>query len=199
MNRFKYSLLTLLLVVGIAAGAAGKAQRFAVIDLDKVFREYYKSRIAEEAIRQQGEIYRSYLLKLNEQHQKLQQESARQLMNAQNIALSDAERQRSVRAAELKKREVEEKKAEIELYASDRSKDLRRIEEEKRAEIMREIMAEVKRRAAAEGYDFVLDSSGKSFNQQPVLLVYPSGDDLTDRVVVELNRRATPVKNNPQP
>lgn len=201
----KQFFLAALLLAGLVLPAGAeppqpKMQRIAVVDLDKVFREYYKSRIAEEAIRQQGEVYRSYLLKLNEQHQKLQEEASRLLMNAQNIALSDEERRRSVRSAEEKRREVEEKKSEIELYASERSKDLRRVEEDKRQEIMRDILLELKRRSTAEGYDFVFDSSGKTLNQQPGVLLFPASVDLTAQLIAELNRRATiPAKPSAPP
>ena len=41
---------------------ASGTERIAVVDLDKVFREYYKSRIAEDAIRAQGETCRGYLV-----------------------------------------------------------------------------------------------------------------------------------------
>ena len=54
-----------------------------------------------------------------------------------------------------------------------------------------------KARAEAEKIDFVFDSSGKTFNQQPALLYYPIHVDLTDKIITELNRRAT--EKNPQP
>lgn len=189
-------MLLCFMCVGIWSVSAAEV-RFAVVDLEKVFQEYYKSKIAENTIRQQGEVYRTYLLKLNEQYQQLQQEASKLLMNSQNIALSNEERQRSIAAAEEKRRELQQKKAEIDLYAKERTQDLRKLEEKKRSEITGEIKAAVKRRAEAEKIDFVFDSSGKTFNQQPALLYYPTHVDLTDKIITELNRRAT--EKNPQP
>ena len=42
----------------------------------------------------------------------------------------------------------------------------------------------------AEKFDFVFDASGRTLNQQPALLVYPEYSDLTERVIIELNRPA---------
>ncbi len=197
MKRIGFMLTLFAALLAFGLGAA-ENQRFAVVDLEKVFREFYKSRIAEDAIKSQSEIYRAYLLKLNEQLQQLQKEAATLLLNAQNIALTETERRDSVRAAEAKKREVDEKKAEIELYGTERSQDLRRMEQGKRVEVMNEIMAEVRRRAAAEGYGFVLDSSGRTMNDQPAVLVFPPADDITAQVIAELNRtRTAPQPTNP--
>ena len=44
------------------------------------------------------------------------------------------------------------------------------------------------RRAAAEGYSFVFDSSGRTLNEQPAVLCFPAGCDLTEAVIRELNR-----------
>lgn len=183
----KQILLMLCCTVSLCAAAA---PRFGVVNFEKVFREYYKSKIAEDTIRRQGEIYRNYLLKLNEQHQQLQKEASTLLLNSQNIALSAEERQRSINAVEAKRKEIQQKKAEIELYAKERTQDLRRIESQKRKEITDEINAAVKRRAAAEKFDFVFDSSGKTLNQQPALLVFPEYSDMTERIITELNRSA---------
>ena len=51
-----------------------------------------------------------------------------------------------------------------------------------------EIKKEIERRAAAEGYSFVFDSSGRTLNEQPAVLFFPAGCDLTEAVIRELNR-----------
>ena len=180
----------LLVICCAVAFCVEAAPRFGVVNYEKIFREYYKSKIAEDTIRRQSEIYRQYLLKLNEQHQQLQKEASALLLNSQNIALSNEERQRSINAVEAKRKEIQQKKAEIELYARERTQDLRRIEAQKRKEITTEINAAVKRRAAAEKIDFVFDCSGRTLSQQPALLVYPEYSDITERIITELNRTA---------
>ena len=42
-----------------------------VVDLERIFREYYKSKIAEELIRQQATVYRNYLKKTETEHNQI--------------------------------------------------------------------------------------------------------------------------------
>ena len=76
-------------------------------------------------------------------------------------------------------------------------KSIRELERVKRAEIVADIEKCVRKRAAAEGYLYVFDSSGRTMNEQPALLVFPASCDLTKVVIEDLNRTA--VKVNPPP
>ena len=184
-----------LLLAGAAAFSA--ESRIAVIDLERVFREYYRSRIAEEVIRQQAAAYRTYLARLNEELRKLADAARTAQSNALNIALAPAEKQKVEQEAIAARNAVREKEAEIKLFVEERSSDMRRLESTKRAEIMTEIRREVAKRASAEGFDFVIDRSGKTMNDQPALLVYPERCDITNSVLRELNRsRSQPEKKN---
>ena len=53
---------------------------------------------------------------------------------------------------------------------------------------MADIYKEIDRRAAAEGFNFIFDSSGKTLNEQPMVLRFPASCDLTEVVIRELNR-----------
>lgn len=187
MKRTFGKLLILLTLVS-AVTVAAEAQRFAVVNLEKVFREYYKSRIAEDAIKQQAEVYRNYLVKQNSQLIQLKREAERLQQEAQNPALAEAERTKLAADAIVKAREVAAKEAELQLYAAERTKTMREMEQKKREEIMADIYKEIDRRAAAEGFNFVFDSSGKTLNEQPLVLRFPASCDLTEAVIRELNR-----------
>ena len=198
MRMIRNILAALSLASALAAGAAENG-RIGVVNLEKIFREYYKSRIAEDAIKQQAEVYRTYLMRLNDQLRSLPEEARTARLNSQNLALSEAERKTAVETADTKARQVTQKEAEIKLYASEGSASLRRVEQQKRESIMAEIHQEIRRRAAAEGYAFVLDSSGKTMNEQPTLLIYPKASDFTDAVLTELNRTRTKKVDAPAP
>ena len=60
---------------------------------------------------------------------------------------------------------------------------------------MVDIQRAVSRRATAEGYNFVIDRSGKTLNGQPAVIFYPAKNDITDAVLRELNRTAVKPKN----
>jgi Skp family chaperone for outer membrane proteins len=166
-----------------------------VIDLEKVFRNYYKSRIAEETINQRGEAIRNYLAQLDGQLTALRQEANKWAMNATNLALTEADRTKAKNAAIEARKKVKAKETEIELFVTENRREIKALETGKRAEIMADIQREISRRATAEGYNFVIDRSGKTLNGQPAVLFYPAKNDITDSVLRELNRTAVKPKN----
>jgi len=190
-----------LILLCALAPVLNAAERIAVVDLEKVFREYYKSRIAEENLRTQGETYRAYLLQLNDQRIKLADAVRKAKFDAQSYALSEEERAKAEKNASDLEARLNEKNTEIKLYAESSAKALRELEQKKRAGIIEDIRRCVRRRAAAEGYLYVFDSSGRTVNEQPALLVYPDSCDITKVVIEDLNRTAVkphrpePVKN----
>ena len=189
-NKFRKIFLFLFFAAAFAVSDCAAA-KIAVVDLEKVFREFYKSRIAEDAIKQQAAAYRKYVERLSSELNQLKRDVQTARANALNIALSPAEKQKSGQFVEEKLKALRAKEAEIKLFVQERSRDMRRMETVKRAEILKEIRAEVRKRALAEGYDFVLDSSGRTMNDQPTVLYYPERNNITDSVIRTLNRTRT--------
>ncbi len=179
-----------MLLCGTLAVMAGDKLRIAVVDLDRVFREYYKSRIAEEFLTRQAEAARLYMTQLNTRLEAQRAEARRLETNALNPALKDSDRRSAAEAAEAARARVRTTENEIALYTGERTRELHRLETERRQEIIADIQREVRRRAAAENYTFVLDRSGKSANDLPVVLIYPQTNDISDAVIRELNRAA---------
>ena len=181
--------IAVFLLFALSILTAGAADRIATVDMEKVFREYYKSKIAEEAIKQQAENYRKYLKKLNDELAALRQKALDAQADAQNYALSEDEKVKMTELAAKAKTAFDEKKAEIEIYVQGRTADMRNLEAKKRGEIVDDIKAEIKRRANAEGYTVVLDISGKTTNDLPTVLFSHSERDISDIVIRELNRQ----------
>ena len=183
-------LAVLFVCISALAPVFGAAERIAVVDLEKVFREYYKSRIAEENLRTQGETYRAYLMQLNDQRLKLVDAVRKAKFDAQSYALPAGEREKAEKNASELEAQLNEKTSEIKLYAESSGKALRELEQKKRAEIMEDIRKCIRRRAAAEGYIYIFDASGKTMNEQPAILVFPDSCDITKVVIEDLNRTA---------
>lgn len=194
----KYVALMLMLVflLNISLYGANKSNssKIGVVNLAKVFREYYKSKIAQEAIKRQAEAYRNYLVRMNNDYVKLVNE-ARNARNASlNVALSVSAKKAAEAQAEKLARESAAKKAEIEVYAQGRRVDMQKLENNRRKEIMIDIQSAVSKRAAIEGYDYVFDSSGMTMNNQPALLVFPKSADMTEAIIKDLNYTNTKKK-----
>ena len=186
MKKFFLSLLLLFTVSALQAEILT-----GVVDLERIFREYYKSKIAEELIRQQAAVYRNYLKKLETEHKNLVTEAANARAAAQNLALSADERQKAEERAIAAARAVAAKKTEAEVYARERAVDMRTLQNRKRAEVLKDIQAQIARSAALLGYGFVLDYSGRTTNDKGAVLLYPPQRDFTRHVITELNRNQT--------
>lgn len=184
MRKSIFSLLLMLVTV-----SALQAEILTgVVDLERIFREYYKSKIAEELIRRQAAVYRNYIKKLEAEHTALVAEARRARAESQNLALAVAERQKAEEKALSSAKAVAAKKAEAETYARERAADMRQLQSRKRAEILKDIRDQIKRSAALLGYGFVLDRSGRTASDPGAVLLYPSQRDFTQHVINELNR-----------
>ncbi|MBR2372888.1 MAG: OmpH family outer membrane protein [Lentisphaeria bacterium] len=185
-------LFILALVVGTSL--AGAEVLTGVVDLERIFREYYKSKITEELIRRQAAVYRDYLKKLESEHKALVAEAGKARVASQNLALSAAERQAAENKAVSAAKAVAAKKAEAEMYARERAIDMRNLQNRKREEILKDIKEQIRKSAALLGYGFVLDYSGRAANTPGTVLLYPPQRDFTGHVIRELNRTQTTTK-----
>lgn len=186
----KILFLLLLLCTVAAVAAPPPPQRFAVVRMADIFRQYYRSKIVEEELTRQSEVYRNYLAERSKEMKQLEQEIAALREEAQNVALSDAYRQEREAAHNDKRRAYNEQHAELARYAKERAARLRELEQKRRMEIIADIRSAVSRKAEAEHYDFVFDISGNTTNNVPAVIVWPQAVDLTDAVLATLNAAA---------
>ncbi|MBQ9804660.1 MAG: OmpH family outer membrane protein [Lentisphaeria bacterium] len=184
-----------LLAALVAVTVSAASPRIAVVDLRRVFKEYYKSRIAEEFIKQQAESARLYLGQLTKQLEALRADARRLGTNAMNQALDPALKAKADADAAAALRKVAEKEAEIKLYTGERAREIQELEQRRRAEIIADIRAEINRRAVVGGYELVLDSSGMTTNDLPAVLVFSAKNDISNAVIRELNRNASKPKS----
>jgi outer membrane protein len=176
--------LVIMLGTSMFAGDA----KIAVIDMDKIFQNYYKTKVADAALKQQAEIYRAWIHKLKESMLKLQEEFNILRDASQNIAFSASEREKKRMEAQKKYRQISKKKAELQQYTAEKTKQYKQLETRKRREILLEIKSEVKRRATLQGYTLVLDLSGKTLNDIPAVIYHNPASDITADVLKTLNR-----------
>lgn len=182
----KTSLLALFLGLGIAA----KAQEFkiAVIDMEKVFKGYYKTKIADAKLKKQADVFKNYADKLNKSRVKLMEEFKELRDSSQDIALSEAERENRRLAAQDKYRQLKTKESEYKQYNTDKQRHLRDEYDKMRKTIIEEIQKVVRKKSTLEGYSLVLDVSGKTLNNIPSVIYFNASLDLTDEVLSELNK-----------
>jgi len=192
----KHILSVVLFAVSIGLFAA--EQKIAVIDMDKIFTEYYKTKISDANLKKQADIFRNYAEKLKESLTKLQEEYKKLRDDSLSVALSETERENKRILAQEKYRQLMTKNAELQQYEREKQNHMRDEYEKTRAKLIGEIKTEIQKRCALEGYSIVLDMSGKTLNNIPVVMLNSPSMDITEGVLKELNRGQRPALTQPE-
>ncbi len=191
-----------LLVLGIlAAGVALSAveTKIAVVDMDRIFRDYYKTKIVEANLKRQADLYSDYASKLQESLKKLNDEFVVLRDESLNAVLTDAARESRRLAAQDKYRQIEQKKSELQNYNREKSAQLRDERDRERARIFDEIREAVRRYSELSGTAIVLDRAAVSLNSFPVVIYSSNSVDITGIVLSQLNAGHKPKKEDAAP
>ena len=185
MKRY---LAAALLALTIGAGVCAAEVKIAVIDMQKAFEQYEKTKTLQIKLDQQMEVFREYSNQLNQQYQNLrkQYESARD--DSQNIAFSGAERESKRLKAQQLYESLKLKEQELTSYKESRKAQLNEMHEKLRTELIDEIRQVVHNKAVLEGYTLVLDKSGTSLSDVQFVIYFQPNLDITESVVQDLNR-----------
>lgn len=162
--------------------------KIAIVDMERIFQDYYKTKIQDANLKRQAEIFKDYADKLGDSLQKMQDEFKTLRDSSQNIALTEVERENRRLAAQDKYRQVTAKEAELRQYDREKRRQLRDDFEKMRIDIIDEIKRIIKERCALEGYSLVLDKSGMTMNSIPAVIYFNPAMEITDSVVKDLNR-----------
>lgn len=184
----KRIIAALMLALTMTAGLRAAELKIAVIDMQKAFQEYEKTKTIEIKLNQQMEVFKEYSNQLNQQYQNLrkQYESARD--DSQNIAYSSAERENKRQKAQQLYESLKLKEQEMTSYSESRKTQIRDMYTKLRGEVVDEIRKAVHNKAVLEGYTIVLDQSGESLNDVGFVIYVQPGLDITDAIIQDLNR-----------
>jgi Skp family chaperone for outer membrane proteins len=183
----------------LSAGLAGFSlpgwsaeQKIATINLTKAFNSYYTSIQASIAMRKEVADTKKEESQMIESLRKHDDEYRQLVDKANDQAVSVEQREKSKKAADDKRTELEGDNEYIKEFEQKAKMRLQAKEEQRTSEIVKEIQGIVEAHAKAGGYTMVLDSSGVSHNLVPVLLWTNGQDDMTDSIIKELNAAAPP-------
>jgi outer membrane protein len=104
--------------------------------------------------------------------------------------------QRNKHAAELgeKVKEIRSMEMEMQEFAERRQTQLKQEDMQIRKGLYEEILVVVRDKSKADGFDLVFDKTGVSLSTIPIILHVKEGaaTDMTDQLIVELNKNAPP-------
>lgn len=185
--------VTVLIFAAGPAGAQGTGEekpRAAVVNIQELFRKYYKAeRTQDEINHQRARIQKEHnetVGRLRSMDERLRQLTARlqqpELTEEERTAL---ERQRGLRMQERQALDRQRRDVVRARHAELNKKMVVRMEN-----LLREIREIVAERAEATGYDLVFDVEGLNTAQVPVLLFAKDATDITPMILKELNKDA---------
>jgi Skp family chaperone for outer membrane proteins len=174
------------LAAGGRAGELGRNPSFAFVDMNRIFKEYRKTKEAEAKINEaknaakkeydvRADAYKKALDEINNLNKQLEYS-----------ALSANVKAQIARARDDKITNIKNMEREINDFRKTREKELQDQALGLRSEIVREITAKINELDRS-GNDFILDRSGPSLNGVPVLMFVPANADMSERVIAALN------------
>ena len=192
----KTTVSAIIISLTIALNGFCADQKIALVDMEKLFQNYYKTKISDADLKKQAEIFKDYSNKLNDSLLKLQDEFKEVRDASQNIALSEAERENKRISAQDKYRQLKEKENEVKQYNAEKQNQLKDKYEELRNNLLKEISETIRKYCQPQGITLVFDSSGKTLNNIPSIIYRVPELDITDVILKEINK---PVEDKKAP
>lgn len=166
-GEMKLKVLVLLFVSSLVlsfCGYASAAEKLAYVDLSRIFSEYNKTKDYDKTLGEKESGYET------ERDKKVNE--VKQLQDKMNL-LSEREK-------ETKKTELETRVKSLQDFDRQKQTDLRKEQDDKMKEILKDIEGAIKQHAEKEGYTLV-------FNDR-VLVYQTKSLDITDKIIEILNK-----------
>ncbi len=164
MRKRLVILIGAIFTLGILSQVALAADKFAYVDLSRLFSEYNKTKDYDKVLTEKERVYG------NDRDKKVN--DVKQLQDKINL-LSEKEK-------EARKPELETKIKNLQEFDRQQQTDLRKEQNDKMKEILKDIEDAVKQYAEKEGYTMV-------FNDR-VLVYQTKSLDITDKIITILNK-----------
>ena len=192
MMRGWAALLVAICLAAPALSAGAAETRIGVIDLRKVFEDYYKTKAANVKLKERLVDLEKEQKALVDQYQKSKEEYKRALDDANDQALSIEDREKRKKSAEGKLLDVQTLQQTIDDFNKTARTSLDEQERSLRDKIMGEIRGVVSAKAKAAGFTLVFDTAAETVNRTPMIPYFSGENDLTKVVLDELNAAAPP-------
>ncbi len=166
MNKSRVFLAGLIVSLFVGSGVAQAADKFAYIDLSRTFSEYNKTKDYDKVLSDKEKVYTT------DRDKKISDLKA--LQDKMNL-LNDKDK-------EAKRTELQNKVKTMQDYDRQKQGELRKDQEDRMKEILKDIEEAVKKYSEKEGYTLV-------FNDR-VLVYQTKSMDITNDIVAMLNKGA---------
>jgi outer membrane protein len=183
--------LCLVAVLATTAVSASAQTKTATINLQKVFDGYWKTKQADLQLHDQAVEVEKQRKEMIDGYEKVAKDYKKLLDDANDQAVSADERDKRKKAAESKFREMQDIETSVRQFENSSTTRLGEQKRRMREKILGEVTKVIKADASQSGYTLVIDTAAQSKDFTPIVVYSAIGtDDLTDKVLVELNANA---------
>ena len=174
-----------------AASTSAHAQmKLGTVDMNTVFTSYYKTKDAEAKINEARAGAKKELDERLETLKKSMDDINKTNQEIEKPELSKDGKDKLAKARDEKVQEARNLDREIAEFRQTRERQLQEQFLRMRKDIIEDIMKVVNEKVKAAGYDLVLDKSGASMGQIPVVLYSRADLDFSSEIVTTLNKNA---------
>ena len=194
----KQLLVTLSAAFALCAFAASPAMaqmKVGIVDMNKVFTSYYKTKDAEARLNDARAQAKTDLDGRLETLKSNMEEINKLEADAKKTELTPEKREAAMRTREEKINEVRNLDREVGEFRQTRERQLQEQFMRMRGDIVQDIMKVVDTKVKAEGFELVFDKSGQGISQVPVVLYSAPAMDFSDSLITELNKSAPAKKD----
>lgn len=197
MNKLTGKVILGVILAGFCAVTAQAQTRIATVDCKKVVNGFWKTKEATAALRDRREDLLKELKGLGDDIKKSEEEYKKLIDDANDQAVSPAERDKRKATAEAKLKSIGELKDRAREFDRNASATLNEQAQRMADRIDDKIRAAVTSRAKAAGYALVFDSSARAAENKAVVIYASDDNDLTAVVLEQLNSDAPPETAKP--
>lgn len=178
----------------IAASPANAQVKLGIVDMNAVFTSYFKTKDAESKLNEAREAAKKELDERLETLKKSMDEINKLNQEAEKPELSKEGKEKAARTRDEKVQEARNLDREIAEFRGTRERQLQEQFMRMRKDIVDDIMKTVNDKVKATGFDLVMDKSGMSMGQIPVVLYSRPDMDFSNEIISALNKAAPAAK-----
>jgi Skp family chaperone for outer membrane proteins len=179
-----------------AASSAHAQVKLGIVDMNAVFTSYYKTKDAEAKLNDARAAAKKELDERLETLKKSMDEINKLNQEVEKPELSKDGKEKAAKLRDEKVQEARNLDREITEFRGTRERQLQEQFMRMRKDIVEDIMKTVNEKVKASGFDVVLDKSGMSMGQIPVVLYSRSDMDFSNELISALNKNAPAAKAN---
>ena len=189
-------LLPSLAVIAVLGATPAFAQmKVGIVDMNKVFTSYYKTKEAETRLNDARAQAKTDLDSRLETLKSNMEEINKLEADTKKPEIASDKKEAAIKQRDEKINEVRNLDREIGEFRQTRERQLQEQFMRMRGDIVQDIMKVVDAKVKAEGFELVFDKSGQGISQVPVVLYSAPAMDFSDSLITELNKNAPAKKD----